>query len=62
VQSRLLAAWTADISSSDRLERLNGGDTWGSRTLDMTRVGVFGHSLGGDAANSATTMRVQGRH
>jgi dienelactone hydrolase len=51
--NKLLTAWTADIAFVlDRLERLNSSDVSGKFTgrLDMTRVGVFGHSLGGATA------------
>jgi predicted dienelactone hydrolase len=51
--NRLLAAWTADIGFVlDRLEQLNIADASAKFTgrLDMTRVGVFGHSFGGAAA------------
>ncbi|MGB7848607.1 MAG: hypothetical protein WBL63_23545 [Candidatus Acidiferrum sp.] len=51
--NRLLTAWTADIAFVlDRLERLNASDASGKFTgrLDMTRVGVFGHSFGGAGA------------
>jgi predicted dienelactone hydrolase len=51
--NRLLAAWTADIAFAlERLELLNGSDPSGrfTRRLDMTHVGVFGHSFGGAQA------------
>jgi predicted dienelactone hydrolase len=50
---KLLKAWTADIGYVlDRLERLNSSDASGkfAGRLDMARVGVFGHSLGGATA------------
>ena len=49
----VLAAWTRDIAFVlDRLTRLNASDSSGKLTgrLDMMRVGVFGHSLGGAVA------------
>jgi predicted dienelactone hydrolase len=51
--NRLLAAWTGDMAFVvDRLEQLNARDPSGRFTgrLDMTRVGVFGHSIGGAQA------------
>jgi len=51
--SRVMTAWTGDIAFVlSGLARLNAPDSSGkfSGRLDMTRVGVFGHSLGGAVA------------
>jgi predicted dienelactone hydrolase len=51
--NRILSGWTGDMSFVlDRLQQLNAADPSGKFTgrLDLTRVGAFGHSLGGAAA------------
>lgn len=51
--NKLVKHWSADCSFAlDQLERLNKSDPSGLLTgrLDMSRVGIFGHSLGGAAA------------
>ena len=51
--ARLAQAWSADLGFAlDQLGRLNGSDPTGRflGRLDMRRIGVFGHSLGGDTA------------
>ena len=48
--TKLVAAWSADMGFAlNQLERLNAKDPSGRflGRLDMQRVGVFGHSLGG---------------
>src|ERR1700682_6520514 len=51
--NKRVRAWSADMGFAlDQLERLNTSDPSGRflRRLDMQRVGVFGHSLGGATA------------
>src|ERR1700730_18198324 len=51
--NKLVQAWSADMGFAlDQLKRLNASDASGRflERLDMQRVGVFGHSLGGATA------------
>jgi len=50
LMNRLLDAWTSDIAFAiDRMSQLNAADSSGRFTdrLDLSRIGLFGHSLGG---------------
>lgn len=53
IAGKLVMAWAADVGFVlDRLKRLNVADPASrfARRLDLARVGVFGHSLGGATA------------
>jgi dienelactone hydrolase len=46
--------WTGDIRFTlDQMERMNAEDPFLAGRLDLSRVGVFGHSMGGGAAVEA---------
>lgn len=62
--NRVLDAWTADIGFAlDRLAQLNAADPSGRFTgrIDLSRVGVFGHSLGGVEAAQFCVVDVRCR-
>jgi dienelactone hydrolase len=53
VYQKKVVQWARDMCFAlDRLTALDGGDGLFSRRLDLTRVGAFGHSFGGQAAGT----------
>ena len=54
VVDRIGSVWVADVRFVlDQLEQFNVSDALFANRLDLTRVGVFGHSFGGGAAVQA---------
>jgi dienelactone hydrolase len=54
VVNRIGSVWVADVRFVlDQMERFNASDSLFAGRLDLTRVGVFGHSIGGGAAVEA---------
>jgi predicted dienelactone hydrolase len=54
VVDRIGSAWVADVRFVlDQMEQFNASDTLFANRLDLTRVGIFGHSLGGGVAAEA---------
>jgi len=54
VVNRIGSVWVADVRFVlDQLEQFNFSDTLLANRLDLTHVGVFGHSFGGGAAVEA---------
>ncbi|MBZ0289047.1 MAG: hypothetical protein K8I30_15620 [Anaerolineae bacterium] len=54
VVNRIGDVWAGDIRFTlDQLERMNAEDPFLTGRLDLSRVGVFGHSMGGGAAVEA---------
>ncbi len=55
--NELVADWSRDLSLVlDKLTVLNGSDPTFARHLDLTRVGVMGHSFGAHRRRSSATM------
>jgi dienelactone hydrolase len=54
VVERIGAVWVADVRFVlDQMQQFNAGDSPFAGRLDLTRVGIFGHSLGGGTAAEA---------
>jgi dienelactone hydrolase len=54
VVERIGSVWVADVRFVlDQMEQFNAGDSPFTGRLDLTRVGIFGHSLGGGTAAEA---------
>jgi predicted dienelactone hydrolase len=54
VVNRIGSVWVADVRFVlDQMEQFDASDSLFAGRLDLTRVGVFGHSLGGGAAAEA---------
>lgn len=54
VVNRIGSVWVADVRFVlDQMEQLNASDALFADRLDLTRVGIFGHSFGGGVATQA---------
>jgi dienelactone hydrolase len=54
VVERIGSVWVADVRFVlDQMEQFNAGDSLFTDRLDLTHVGIFGHSLGGGVAAEA---------
>lgn len=54
VVDRIGSVWVADVRFVlDQMEQFNASDTLFANRLDLTRVGIFGHSFGGGVAAEA---------
>jgi predicted dienelactone hydrolase len=54
VVNRIGSVWVADVRFVlDQMEQFNASDTLFANRLDLTRVGIFGHSFGGGVATEA---------
>jgi hypothetical protein len=57
VYQQKVLQWARDMRFAlDRLTALDGGDGLFSHRLDLTRVGAFGHSFGGQAAGTVRLL------